>query len=672
MSTQVSHSPAIPRPLAIVVVWAGVALGVAGLVSHQLWAELPTARFGETLLLAGLAWLAAWPLRRWRQWLWADALATVWLLALLWLTGVVPPLAVAAVAAAGVALGGCILGRGRPLLALLTGLALMAGVFGWLLPLPVHRWWILAPLLALLIVLRRSQLGDDARLAWQSWRGAVMEAPVAAAFAVMALGLGSAGAWLPTMQHDDLAYHLALPWQLMLQGRYALDPSHQVWALAPWAGDVLHAMPQLLARAEARSALNAVWFVATAAGLWRIGTLLALAPALRWASLALFASLPLVAALLGSMQTETAATAITVMLAALILDTEARARKHLFAAALLVGLLFGLKPLHGFAALPLLGWAAWRLRGNVNLRALFPASAMALLVAGSSYAYAWHIAGNPVLPLFNSVFGSRFFPARDFADERWNGGFDFSLLWDITFDTSRYLEAWDGGVGFVLIVLAGAWLLALGSGRTRGLALCAALSMALPLAAMQYARYAHPGMVLMLPALLAALQTGLRPRHAGHLIIALCFLNFAFQGNAHWMLHTGGIKRSVGLLGSDPPMFARYVPERVLAQALRRRAGNDRVVLLMDPAFPYYAEFMHGRGTAWYDPTLEGARLLAEQDVSGQAWATLLRNAGIDEVILRPESLTPAQIAGLDLVSARHELTIGEAQWWRLTTDQTR
>lgn len=669
MSAQASHSPAIPQAFTYAVAGVGVALAAVGLVSHQLWAQLPAGRFGETLLLAGLAWLAAWPLRRWRQWLWADALASVWLLALLWLTGIVPALAVATVAAAAVALGGCIVGRGRPLLALLCGLAMMAGIVGWLLPLPVHRWWILAPLLALLIVLRRGQLGDDAALAWQSWRDAVLQAPVAAALAVMALGLGSAGTWLPTMQHDDLAYHLALPWQLMLHGRYALDPSHQVWALAPWAGDVLHALPQLLARTEARGALNAVWFVATAAGLWRIGTLLMLGPALRWASLGLFASLPLVAALLGSMQTETAATAVTVMLAALILDAGARERRHLFAAALLVGLLFGLKPLHGFAALPLLGWAAWRLRDSFNWKVLLPASAITALVAGSSYAYAWYIAGNPVLPLFNSVFGSRFFPVRDFADDRWNEGFDFNLLWDMTFDTSRYLEAWDGGVGFLLIVLSGAWLLALGSGRTRGLALCAALVMVLPLAAMQYARYAHPGMVLLLPAMLAALQTGLHPRHAGHLIIALCSLNFAFQGNAHWILHTGGIKRSVGTLGDDQRMFARYAPERALAEAVRERAGIDRTVLVMDPEFPYYAEFMHGRGTAWYDPELEAARLLAELDASGQAWATLLRDAAIDEVILRPESLTPAQRAGLDRVSARHALTVGEAQWWRLATD---
>ncbi|MDQ3510994.1 MAG: hypothetical protein M3414_04780 [Pseudomonadota bacterium] len=44
MSAHVSHSPAISRPFAIVVVWAAVALGVAGLFSHHLWTQLPAAR----------------------------------------------------------------------------------------------------------------------------------------------------------------------------------------------------------------------------------------------------------------------------------------------------------------------------------------------------------------------------------------------------------------------------------------------------------------------------------------------------------------------------------------------------------------------------------------------------------------------------------------------------
>ena len=182
--------------------------------------------------------------------------------------------------------------RGEPLLALLGGLALIAGTLGWLLPLPVHhrvglcagaaRGHRHAP--------ARAARGCDRRLAGMARcrrRGA--NAPRLAA--ILFSAWRRPAAWLPTMQHDDLAYHLGLPWQLMLNGRYALDPSHQVWAFAPWAGDVLQAVPQLLARTEARSALNALWFAATAAGLWRLGSILGLAPMLRWTTLALFGEL---------------------------------------------------------------------------------------------------------------------------------------------------------------------------------------------------------------------------------------------------------------------------------------------------------------------------------------------------------------------------------------------
>src|SRR3546814_17109986 len=115
----------------------------------------------------------------------------------------------------------------------------------------------------------------------------VTASPRAATCAVLLLGIASTGAWSPTLQYDDLAYHLGLPWQLMQHGRYGLDPSHQVWALAPWAGDTLQAVAQVVAREEARSALHVAWLAATAAGLWRLGALLCLHPAMRWATAAL-------------------------------------------------------------------------------------------------------------------------------------------------------------------------------------------------------------------------------------------------------------------------------------------------------------------------------------------------------------------------------------------------
>ena len=58
--------------------------------------------------------------------------------------------------------------------------------------------------------------------------------------------------------------------------------------------------------------------------------------------------------------------------------------------------------------------------------------------------------------------------------------------------------------------------------------------------------------------------------------------------------------------------------------------------------------------------------LQAESDPSGAAWAALLRDQGISEVILRPESLTPAQRAALQRLHAKRRVQTGKAEWWSL------
>jgi hypothetical protein len=661
-------------------VWAGVVAWVAGFVATRLWTQLPLGRFGESLLLAGLAALLAWPLRRWRGWSWATSLALVWMLALVALTGVLPMLAVMLLAAAAMAIGGLVVGGSRPLLAWLAGMALVAAVIGWTLPLPVHHWWTHGPLLLLVVVLRRSTLRMQLATCMDGWQRAVRDSPRAAAWSVLLLGLASTGAWAPTMQYDDLAYHLGLPWQLMLHGRYALDPSQQVWALAPWAGDALQAVPQVIARTEARAALNLAWLAATATGLWQLGRLLGLRPALRWAAPALFASLPMTASLLGGMQTETAAAAVMVGLAVVILDHRDDGTRRLFAGrlfadglfagALLFGLLCGLKPTHAIAAMPLLAWAGWRQRHEpLPVAALACALLLALLVGGSSYLYGWLATGNPVLPLFNDVFHSPWFATAPFNDLRWQRGFGADILWQLTFDTDGFVEGWDGAMGLAMVALAGAWLIALGQRATRGLAVCATLALLLPLLPLQYARYLHPGLVLLLPALAAALQW-LPTRRAGMLLAMLCAANLAFQANAHWTLHVGAAKRSLVALGDDTPLFERYAPERVLAAAIRQRAPGSGPVLLLSQ--PFQAEFAgRGRDVAWYAPRMHAAAQAADQDASGAGWESLLRDQRIAEVILDPAKTNGAQRAGLARIGARREMTVGDIEWWRIPVQET-
>jgi hypothetical protein len=659
--------PAASR-LAPCVAWAGALACAAGVVLHRFWREVPTNRLSDSLMLMALVALAAWPLRRWGGRSWAGAIGAVWLLLAIAMTGPLPFAAALLVAMAAAALGGLVAPR-QPVLALACGFAMLAGALGWLLPLRVHLPWTYLPLALGVLLLRRAAIRDLAADAGTAWRNAVAAHPAVAAWSVMLLGVASAATWMPTMQYDDMAYHLGLPWSLMVHGRYLPDAAQQVWSYAPWAGDVLQALPQVIARAEARGAVNLAWLVLTASGLWRLAGLVGVPAAWRWGVPALYATLPPTAVLLGGMQTETAGAAVTVWLAVVVLDRNAGAHR-LACGALLFGLLCALKPVHAIAAAPLLGWAALRhpeaFRQPVRLAG---ALLLVLALAGSSYLYAWWMTGNPVLPLFNNVFRSPFFAPTAFLDTRWQHGLVPSLPWRMTFRTSEYVEGWDGAIGVALVALSGAWILGFASRATRGLAVCATLAIALPLLPMQYVRYCHPGIVLLLPVLVAALHRWLPPRPAATLVVAVCFAGLALQATAGWMLRGGAVKESLLALGRDEPLFDRFAPERALAEAIRTQAsGSGRVLLL---SAPFHAEFAgRGRAVDWYAPRMQHAATKANQDPSGVRWAQLLRREHIAEVILRPATLKPAQAAGLARVGAKRTLVAGDAEWWRIPPDK--
>lgn len=657
------HAPALLS-------WAGMAACLAGLVVHRLWEALPFPRFFEHVLLALLALALAWPLQRLAGWSRAAALAVVWLAALALFGDPLPWLAVALLAATAIAVGSLVLPGP---VALPLGLAMIAGTLGWLLPLPIHHRAAYLVACIALVAWRRTEVAGACRDAWRQFDHAARAAPRASTAALLLLGLASTGAWLPTMQYDDVVYHLGLPWQLQDSARYAMDPTLQVWALAPWGGDVLQGVAQVMAGGEARGALDALWLGVSGAALFALAGRLGGDATRRWWAVALLGSLPMSMSLATGMQTELPAMALLPVLAWCVLRDppgilQPRTR---LAMAILFGALCGLKTMHAAVALPVLAWAAWRHRGAWRWRAWMPAAALAVAIGGSSYAYAGVVAGNPFLPLLNATFRSPYFATTDFNDTRWQGGFDADVLWDISFDTGRYFEAFPGGFGFVLVAMAGAWLLALREPRTRALAVAASVGLLLPLAPLQYARYLQPALVLLLPALVVAYP---RVRGATAAFWALCVLNLAFATNANWMLRTGALKKTVQVAGRDAPLFARYLPERQLAARLREAGvGRDERVLVLPGSQLALAELgQRGRNMLWYAPRWEAAGRAADTDPSGQAWAALLRENGIAHVLLRPGTLTPAQRAGLQRANARPAATVGDAQWWRLPDNARR
>ena len=654
-----------PSPVPATLLWAGFALCVAGLALHRMWEALPFPRAVEHGLLALLALAAAWPLQRWRKWTPAAALAVVWLLALVVFVGPMPVLAVVVLAATAIGLGSLLM-TGPIVLPL--GLAIIAGSLGWLLSLPIHHRAVYVLACLAIIAWRRSAIIANVQAAWRGFDLDARTAPAAARGALLLLGLASTAAWLPTMQSDDVAYHLGLPAQLQATARYAMDARLQVWALAPWNGDVLQGVAQVLAGREARGALNALWLLTTAGAMHGLAAALGGDATRRWWSMALMASLPLTMHLATGMQTELVAMAWLPALAWLALRDGSRDSpwRACSAGALLFGALCGLKPMHGLVALPVLAWAAWRHRAHLPWRVLAAAPLLVAITGGASYVHAWVLTGNPLLPLFNGWFRSPFFALRDFSDPRWNGGFDADVLWDITFDAGRYMEAHAGGFGFVLIALLGVWLLALRDPRTRGLAVVASSGLLLTLLPLQYARYLQPALVLLLPALVVAWP---QVRRGAIAFWSLCVLNLAFATNANWMLRTGALKRDIANPTSDATLFLRYAPERLLAARL---PADDALVLVMPGHYGALAELgQRGRNVSWYSPVWEAEFARVETDASGQAWASLLQRERIGHVVLDERKASAALRAGLAIAGARKADEAADSQRWSLPQEVT-
>lgn len=623
-------------------------------------------RFRELLALAMLACAAAWVLRRFSALSMASALGSIWLLALIVFATPLPVAATMLLGAAAVAVGGCLAPRGSLALKCACGLALMAGVLGWLLPVPIHYRWVYLPALALLVAWRRHALIADWEKLRTDWRTSVAEHPRAAAFAVLALGLALTGCWLPTVQADDIAYHLRLPWQLLADGRYALDPTYHVWALAPWAADIVQAIPQVLAGAESRGPVNALWIGLTAAGVWQLAVVLGATRRNAWLAVALYASIPLTASLAGTMQTETPTAALLVWLMVLVAGEPDAQPGQGLAAAVLVGGLLGLKLAAAGLALLVLPWALWRARSRLGIRRTLVSTLLALAVGGSSYAYAAIIARNPVLPLLNGWFRSPYFAASNFDDPRWHAGFDAALPWHLTFDTGRYMEGFDGGIGFMIVLLGGAWLLALLDRRTRGAALTCSALVWVPLIPLQYVRYVFPALVVLVPILVAA-ACHADSRRSVSLLLAACVLNFAFQANGSWILHSGAIRQVVRHVGSDRFLYENYAPERLLIEALRAQGGPRGNVLYMDPGRCYMAELgERGRTVNWYAPGLEAAARSAQSDASGAQWVALLRQQEISDVLVDGTLLVPAERNALRRLGAQVRGQVGAIEWWAL------
>src|SRR5450830_363788 len=145
---------------------------------------------------------------------------------------------------------------------LVVGTGTYAAVFGVLIHYLLNYQSVYVALLALPILLAcllklPSFYQSRAGLAWSTLCRKSNDIGYAwVLLAVIAIGFSARYAFFPTLNYDDNATHLRM-WTLLSGNHiYDFDVRAQIWVVAPFFVDLLHAVISLIAQSDARAAMN--------------------------------------------------------------------------------------------------------------------------------------------------------------------------------------------------------------------------------------------------------------------------------------------------------------------------------------------------------------------------------------------------------------------------------
>ncbi len=311
---------------------------------------------------------------------------------------------------------------------------------------------------------------------------------------------------MPEVGHDALASHLFIPAHLAWRHEWGFDVDSYVWAVTPMLGDWTYSLSYMLAGE-------------TAARLTNLGGILLLAALVRevalwagsgekgalWAALLLLTT-PLTFTESSSLFIESVWTCLVVggALAILRLQSSAStAATGIVVAGVLLGGALAAKTVT-FMALPvllllmLIAFRQWLRPGIAG--AIAVGLALFLAIGTIPYLTAWLFTGNPVFPFFNAYFESPHYALENFqAPAIFERGMTWDVLYRITFESGKFLEAMPGAAGFQWLLLVFPALVAMLLTRhRRGLLLLAiAATVAwLTFRETAYLRYVFPSFAL--------------------------------------------------------------------------------------------------------------------------------------------------------------------------------
>ncbi|MDO8345677.1 MAG: hypothetical protein Q7T48_20920 [Cellvibrio sp.] len=406
---------------------------------------------------------------------------------------------------------------------------------------------------------------------------------------VWLVGYVGSYSFLPVAMSDDNNYHLGMWTQLTYHQQYLFDVKSLIWAVSPFAVDLIHSIVSLVAGANARASINLVFYGLLLVGLWALCSRLTLGSSQRLMVVALFASTPMLANLLQSLQTDLFMALLAVVGALVLFDKE-REQLYRLSSIFLLGCLLCATKLPAlvlagafFIALLLTLRRADYSRqwGGLSVFGMILLVTAGAFVAFHSYVSAYVITQNPVFPLYNTVFQSPFYNLENFKDPIYTKGVSWLAYWGLFFDSQTYFESpADFVAGFqYLFLLPFALMLMLLNADDRRWAILAiplVLYAGIMFYMMQYLRYLFA--ILPLAAVLIAYFYMGRTKSYG-LSAVLCahvFLNLWFLPGVSWNFYLNNMKFLTS--HSKQEAMAQLNPEILMNNYVNRTYGKKNVL----------------------------------------------------------------------------------------------
>ncbi|EGR1402300.1 hypothetical protein OEK23_003246 [Vibrio cholerae] len=259
---------------------------------------------------------------------------------------------------------------------------------------------------------------------------------------------------IPIINYDDLGTHFLVQSQFSLGSYPSFDVSNHVWALSQWIFDIYYGLFEFLYNYQGRTVLNIILAISIIAiGYETLSNYFGMT--FNLLTLLLCVSTPLFSLALTTSQTELVTVLLLISVISLVFNYDS---KSFLTSLPIFAFAVALKPSNAVVFIfPFIAFVLFEIKHyrfiNINKTRCILVLLLSAFMAFSLYLFSYLRSGNPFFPLFNSIFKSDHFPHADFYNSLYSGNFNINAFYGVIFETSKYLESYDGVAGYHLLLL---------------------------------------------------------------------------------------------------------------------------------------------------------------------------------------------------------------------------